>query len=272
MDRRTFLTLASGTIGALAVSRRAYAKPTERINAAWYERSRRFVLLPTGKTAYVQRGHGPAALFLHGFPLNGFQWRGALGRLHKHRRCIVPDLMAMGHTETPETQTITPETQVAMLASLLDALRIDAVDLVANDSGGLIAQLFVARYPHRARTLLLTNCDVDENNPPPQFAPVVALAKKGLLVDRFIVPQLQDKQFARSPRGLGGLSYTDPENFTDEAVEACFRPLVETQLKKDQLNQFAVSKQRADSSPRQPSPMEESSTHGLGAKRPILRS
>jgi len=81
----------------------------------------------------------------------------------------------MGHPETPEAQTITPETQVAMLASLLDALRIDAVDLVANDSGGLIAQLFVARYTHRARTLLLTNCDVDENSPPPQFAPVVGL-------------------------------------------------------------------------------------------------
>ncbi len=49
-----------------------------------------------------------------------------------------------------------------MLAMLLDALHISAVDLVANDSGGAVAQLFLAKYPRRVRTLLLTSCDVDE--------------------------------------------------------------------------------------------------------------
>jgi len=113
--------------------------------------------------------------------LNGFQWRGALERLHARRRCIAPDVMGMGFTQTPEGQMISPVTQATMLAMLLDTLHIDAVDLVANDSGGLVAQLFLAKYPQRVRTLLLTNCDVDENSPPPQFLPFVEQARKGIL-------------------------------------------------------------------------------------------
>jgi haloalkane dehalogenase len=178
---------------------------------------------------------------VHAYTLNGYQWRGALERLHGHRRCLAPDVMGMGYTETPEGQAISPATQVEMLAALLDSLRIDAVDLVANDSGGLVAQLFVAKYPHRVRTLLLTNCDVDENNPPPQFASFVALAKKGLLADKFIVPQLKDKNFARSSRGMGGLAYTFPEALSDEAIEMYFQPLVATPLRKKQMEDYTIS-------------------------------
>jgi haloalkane dehalogenase len=74
--------------------------------------------------------------------------------------------MGMGYSEIQDGQSISPDAQVSMLSDLLNSLHVDAVDLLANDSGGLIAQLFVARYPKRVRTLLLTNCDVDENNPP----------------------------------------------------------------------------------------------------------
>ncbi len=214
------------------------------IDAAWYRRSRRFSELRVSRVAYVERGRGPAALFIHGYPLNGFQWRGALERLHGRRRCIAPDLMGMGFTETPEGQTISPATQVTMLAMLLDALRINAVDLVANDSGGLVAQLFLAKYPRRVRTLLLTNCDVDENSPPVQFLPFIDLAKKGVFVDEFIIPQLKDKQLARSAKGMGGLAYTYPERLADETIETYFRPVVETPLKKAQMNQFAASMER----------------------------
>jgi haloalkane dehalogenase len=225
----------------LALAQRGSAKEPARIDAAWYHRARRFADLPVSRVAYVEHGRGPAALFVHGYPLNGFQWRGALETLHAHRRCIAPDLMGMGFTETPEQQAISPATQAAMLAMLLDKLRIDAVDLVANDSGGLVAQLFLATYPGRVRTLLLTNCDVDENSPPPQFLPLIELAKKGTLVDSFIVPQLKDKQLARSSRGIGGLAYTYPERLADETVETYFRPFVQTPLRKAQLEAFTVS-------------------------------
>jgi len=228
-------------LAAQALSPLALAKGPGRIDAAWYGRSRRFAELPAGRVAYVERGRGPAALFVHGFPLNGFQWRGALERLHARRRCVAPDLLGTGFTRAAEGQAISPATQAAMLASLLDALKVDAVDLVANDSGGLVAQLFLAKYPRRVRTLLLTNCDVDENSPPPEFLPFIELAKRGTFVDEFIVPQLNDKRLARSARGIGGLAYTYPERLADETIEHYFRPVVETPLKKAQMNHFAAS-------------------------------
>jgi haloalkane dehalogenase len=218
-----------------------FGKNDERIDAAWYQRNRLFADLPVSRVAYVERGRGPAALFIHGYPLNGYQWRGALERLHTHCRCIVPDVMGMGFTQTPEQQEISPLTQVTMLGMLLDALHVDSVDLVANDSGGLVAQLFLARFPQRVRTLLLTNCDVDQNNPPAGFVPFIQEARKGTMVDRFLVPQLEDKNLARSPSGMGGLAYSFPDKLTDETIETYLRPLTETPLKKAQVSQYAVS-------------------------------
>ena len=243
MTRRDFLYSSSATAGAALLSRTpAYAAhaDTKPIDAKAFDASRKFAKLPISNVAYVERGRGVAALFVHGYPLNGFQWRGALERLQAHRRCIAPDAMGLGHTETPEGQPISPATQAEMLAMLLDSLHIDSVDLVANDSGGLVSQVFVAKYPHRVRTLLLTNCDVDQNSPPPLFLPLIDLAKKGTLVDRFIVSQLNDKQLARSPKGLGG-AYTYPDRLSDETIETYFRPIVETPLKKAQMQEYTIS-------------------------------
>jgi haloalkane dehalogenase len=212
----------------------------EAIEAEWYCKSRRFADLSMSRVAYVERGHGPAALFVHGYPLNGYQWRGALERLHLHRRCIAPDVMSLGFTETPQSQAITPETQVTMLAALLDKLRVDKVDLVGNDSGGLVSQLFVAKYPQRVRTLLLTNCDVDENNPPAAFVPLIELAKTGAFVDKALAPQLADKTLARSAKGLGSV-YSYPEKLEDETIDLYLRPLVENPVKKAQVDAYAVA-------------------------------
>jgi pimeloyl-ACP methyl ester carboxylesterase len=148
--------------------------------------------------------------------------------------------MGMGFTQTPEGQAISPATQVDMIAMFLDALHINAVDLVGNDSGGLLAQLFVAKFPERVRTLLLTNCDVDEDNPPAALAPIVEQAKKGVWVDRNLIPLLDDKQLARSPKALGTI-YAHPENLTDEIIETYFRPLTASPLRKSQVEQYAIS-------------------------------
>ena len=248
MHRRDFIAATAGAIaGGALVSGVAGTRPLVvvagpcSLDAVAFHASQRLASTAYGRIAYVERGRGPAALFVHGYPLNGFQWRGALERLHAHRKCIAPDLMGMGFTQTKVGQTISPATQAGMLAALLDKLNIDAVDLVANDSGGAVAQLFLAKYPWRVRTLLLTNCDVDENSPPPQLLPAIELAKKGTFVDEFIIPQLNNKQLARSTTGMGGQAYTYPERLADETIETYFRPLLETPLKKAQVTEFLAS-------------------------------
>src|SRR5262249_58184243 len=106
--------------------------PARPMDAATWSAARRFAETPFGKIAYVERGSGAAALFLHGFPLNGFQWRGAFDRLSAYRRCVAPDFMGLGYSQIPEGQSFAPDAQVAMLAALLDSLSLSAVDLLAN--------------------------------------------------------------------------------------------------------------------------------------------
>jgi pimeloyl-ACP methyl ester carboxylesterase len=119
------------------------------------------------RVAYVERGKGPAAIFLHGYPLNGFQWRGALPRLGRYRRGIAFDFMGLGYTETAETQDLSPAAQADMVAILLDALSINAADIVANDSGGAVAQMFVAKCNAGASLehYSLCRCGHSQNKP-----------------------------------------------------------------------------------------------------------
>lgn len=243
MKRRDFLLTSAGLAGAALLgcktdrSRVEVAKP---MNAAAFHASRRFVETSFGRIAHVERGSGPAALFLHGFPLNGFQWRGSLDRLSAHRRCIAPDFIGLGYTEAPEEQDVSPQAQTDMLAAFLDGLSIPAVDLIANDSGGTIAQLFVVQHPTRVRTLLLTNCDVHENSPPPQMRNSINAARAGTY-DQKMARHFEDRDYARSSQGIGGSAYVDPASFTDEAIECYFGPLVASPPRRTQLNRHLAA-------------------------------
>ena len=104
---------------------------------------------PSGRIAYLEQGQGPVALFVHGVLLNSHLWRHQLAHLSDMRRCIAVDLLAHGDTEITPDQDISVTANARMLAEFLDALSIDQVDLVGNDSGGGIAQIFAASYPHR---------------------------------------------------------------------------------------------------------------------------
>jgi pimeloyl-ACP methyl ester carboxylesterase len=220
MNRRDFIRglTASALAGCIA--------PRNALSANDFAAGRRFARTRFGKIAYVERSSGEAALFLHGFPLNSFQWRGALDRLSSLRRCIAPDFLGLGYTEVADGQSVAPAAQVEMLLALLDELSIASVDVVANDSGGMIAQLLAAHHPGRVRTLLLTNCDVENDSPPAAVVPVIEMARAGTWVKQWIAPWLADKRLARSPNGIGGMTYTDPSNPTDEAIDYYFTPLV----------------------------------------------
>jgi pimeloyl-ACP methyl ester carboxylesterase len=207
-----------------------------------YERERRFVPTRFGRIACVEWGRGPVALFLHGFPLSSFQWRGVIERLSRERRCIAPDAMGLGYTEVDSTQDLAPGAQADMLLAFLENLAIDQVDLIANDSGGAIAQLFLSRHPERVRTLLLTNCDVEIQSPPAALLPFIKWARAGLYPELYLDPWLKDKAVARSPTaGLGGTCYTDPAHPSDAAIEQYLRPLVASAERKALVNRYLVA-------------------------------
>ncbi|WP_028102053.1 alpha/beta fold hydrolase [Pseudoduganella violaceinigra] len=237
MKRRKFLTLSGAALAAGAapcLSIAAPAAPSSEV--ARFRTARRYAELPQGRIAYAERGAGPsAALFLHGAPLNSLQWRGALERLAPYRRCIAPDFMGLGYSEVPVGQALAASDQTAMLAALLDRLGVGAVDIIASDSGGAVAQLFLLRYPQRVRSMMLSNCDIEPHSPPAEIAPVLEMARKGTLADN-TAKWLADTAMARAT--FGAAVFHNPAQLTDEIIEYYAAPLVGSPLRRAQYHAF----------------------------------
>src|ERR1700723_1949916 len=191
---------------------------------------------PSGRISYASAGSGPVALFVHGVVLNKHLWRHQLAGLSELRRCFAGDLLAHGDTEIAPDQDVSVTANAQMLKEVLDALQIDQVDLVGNDSGGGIAQIFAALNPQRVRTLTLTNCDTHDNWPPEAFKPFVEMVRAGGLRDT-LNAMLADKMIFRSPGALGP-AYERPEIVTDEDIESYLRPLVRTEQRTRDVQRF----------------------------------
>lgn len=226
MTRQSLPHPCLGTVTDAVSGAKASPMADDAARATAWTAARRFVPLSGGDVAVVERGAGPAALFVHGYPLNGFQWRHALERLSSARRCIAPDLLGLGATKTRSGAPLTPDAQAAMLAELLDALDVDAVDLVGSDSGGAVAQIFAVAHPERVRTLLLTNCEAEPNSPPQTLEPILALARVGKFAEIALGRAVSDKAFARSAQAIGGLCYARPDELSDAALDMYLAPLV----------------------------------------------
>ena len=197
------------------------------------------VRTPSGVIAYAEQGQGPVALFVHGVLLNKHLWRHQLANLSDIRRCIALDLLAHGDTEVAPDGDVSVTANARMLAQFLDALKIEQVDLVGNDSGGGIAQIFAALYPERVRSLTLTDCDAHDNWPPEAFKPFLAMAAAGGLRDT-LEAMLADKAIYRSPQALGP-AYEDAGKVSDADIETYLRPLVATEQRLEDFRRFLAA-------------------------------
>ena len=143
--------------------------------------ARHSVTTRSGEISYIDIGTGPAALFVHGIATNAYLWRNVIAPLASQRRCIALDLPLHGRSPVADGQDLSLSALATVVEDFCDALGLTGIDLVANDTGGAIAQIFAARNPHRLATFTLTNCDTSGNTPPEAFKPVVELAAAGRL-------------------------------------------------------------------------------------------
>ena len=201
--------------------------------------TRNQVQTPSGRISYLECGTGPVALFVHGVLLNSHLWRNQLAELSDLRRCIAVDLLAHGDTESAPGQDLSVTANAEMLKQFLDALNVDQVDLIGNDSGGGICQIFAASYPERIRSLTLTDCDTHDNWPPEAFKPFLAMAANGGLRTT-LDAMLADKNIYRSPQALGP-AYEHPEQVSDEAIETYLRPLVRSEQRTRDFQRFLAA-------------------------------
>jgi pimeloyl-ACP methyl ester carboxylesterase len=207
------------------------------------ESHRRTVETASGPVSYVEVGDGRPAVFVHGVATNALLWRHVMAGLADTARCLALDLPLHGHTPVAPGQDLTLTALAEVVEGFCDALGLDAVDLVANDTGGAVAQIFAARHPERLRTFTLTNCETDDNVPPPSFAPVVEAAAAGLLAPGG--PALvADLDLARAT--AYGVGYEHPELVDDEVLRAYVEPVLGTEERGRQFERFLTSLHAAD--------------------------
>lgn len=135
--------------------------------------------LPAGRIRYREAGEGKPVVFVHGYLVDGRLWDGVVDRLSDRFRCLAPDwpIGAQRVAMKPDAD-LSPYGIAATIASFLEALDLEDVTIVGNDSGGAMSQVLVTRRPERIGRLVLTNCDTHENFPPGIFKampPIAAL-------------------------------------------------------------------------------------------------
>lgn len=132
----------------------------------------REVELAGGRTIrYRERGEGEPVVFAHGLLMNGDLWRDVVppvaGAGH---RCITPDLPLGSHEPAmPPDADLSSPALAALLGDFIDAVGAGGGTLVANDTGGALAQMLVTTRPEAVGRLALTSCDAFDVYPPRLF-------------------------------------------------------------------------------------------------------
>lgn len=131
------------------------------------------ITLPQGTIRYRDEGKGPVLLFVHGILVAGDIWSEVVSELSTKYRCITPDWPMGSHSVPMNADAdLTPEGIAKIVAGFIEALDLRDVTIVANDSGGAITQLLLARHDAEKRIAraVLTPCDAFEVFPPKLFS------------------------------------------------------------------------------------------------------
>jgi pimeloyl-ACP methyl ester carboxylesterase len=199
------------------------------------------ITLNAGTIHYEKAGppDGRPVVFIHGYSMGSSLWRPLTERLARRGfLCLAPTWPLGAHPEPMrEDAELTMESIAAMVGELLDALALEDVVLVGNDTGGAIAQLVATSTPERLGALVLTSCDAFEHFPPPILKPFIAAAKAGPAFDAAIQPLRT--RFGRK-RGYGALAHAD----IDELVAGWVEPALTDRGVRRDLRRFTVSLNR----------------------------
>jgi pimeloyl-ACP methyl ester carboxylesterase len=169
------------------------------------------VQLTAGPVSYRESGSGDPILFVHGFLNDAELWREVIPLLDGDFRCIAPTwpLGSHGAAMKPDAD-LSPPGLAQTVADFMDALELEDVTLVGNDTGGAICQIVATRHPERIGRLVLTPCDAYDNFLPAMFKPLEMLARvPGAIWG--IGQSLRLKVVRHAPNGFGWLVKSGPD-------------------------------------------------------------
>ena len=191
-----------------------------------FDKHRSSVRTRSGPASYIDTGGpGRTALFVHGIGSSSYLWRHVIGQLGGERRCVAFDLPLPGQTPAAAGQDLSLPGLARFLADCCDALQLTDIDLVANDTGGAVSQVFAAGHPERLHTLTLTNCETPDNFPPRALLPVIWLARLGVLAP---LGHRLARDIHRARRRMLDAAYQDPARLPDDVARAWIEPVLGT--------------------------------------------
>ena len=134
--------------------------------------------LPQGRLRYHDTGSGPPLVFVHGALVNANLWRKVVPALAPDFRCVALDLPFGSHlVPMPPEADLSAPAFADLIADAIEALALDDVTLVGNDTGGALSQLVVTRRQERLGRLVLTSCDAFDNFPPKAMKPLMPVLR-----------------------------------------------------------------------------------------------
>jgi pimeloyl-ACP methyl ester carboxylesterase len=188
------------------------------------------ITLKQGTIPYRDEGEGEPLVFVHGLLVDGRLWQKVTPELAQSHRCIVPDWPLGAHRTALEPGADRSPRGIAhLIADFLEALELEHVTIVANDTGGAISQILASERPERVRALVLTNCDCLENFLPPLLRPLQWLAHVPGAY-RLIAWQARSARVRRSALGFGMLSH---KPLADDLTASWMQPLGDRAVRAD---------------------------------------
>jgi pimeloyl-ACP methyl ester carboxylesterase len=144
---------------------------------------------------YVDYGHGPPILFVHGLGGCWQWWLETMPDLGRRYRTIAIDLPGFGDSEPLPSPGEMPA-HVDTLRALLDALELDRVMLVGHSMGGLISMLFATEHGERLSGLVPVCAGGVELSP----ARLAVIVRGFLLFNSWFKRPSVSRAFTRRPR------------------------------------------------------------------------
>ena len=165
--------------------------------------------LSAGTIDYLDTGgEGPTVVLIHGLLMNASLWDEVVADLAGDHRCVVPTLPFGAHHHAAGPDADLSMAGIArLIPELLDALDLQDVTLVGNDSGGALVQLVIGDDVPRVGRVVLASCEAFDNFPPGLTGKAVALA--GKLSPRLFglfMQQMRVKALRRLPIAFGWLT------------------------------------------------------------------
>jgi len=165
--------------------------------------------LPQGTIKYRVAGPEGAAkpvVFVHGFLASGELWTGVADTLAQHGvRSYAPDWPLGSHTIAMNAGAdLSPRGVARTIIAFIEALGLDDVTLVGNDSGGAISQFVIDTDHARIGRLVLTNCDAFDKFPPPPFDQLFKAGRSAAVLRALLAP-MRATPLRHSPLGYGML-------------------------------------------------------------------